>query len=346
MVAGAGFVGLSSDSWLGINKETVYGTAAGPTSSEDFLFLSETLKSETPLIPVPNISAAFQDVSQQFSGAKKVSGDVELAVPFQGLETLLLHCFGAVSTINSASGVYDSTFDLSSRGRFRSTTSPSLSFHVSRGVVGSGASNPTVFTYSGCVIDSFKFTCGRDQPLKLSASVFGRRETLAVYSGSTSFPTASIARFNQCLLTWANVKIPLVDFTIEVSRGIDKERFFAGDLYSNEPPMGQYAIKISATTEWDNEIRAGSTTLQADYDAKTARSLKFNFTSDDFITGTTAYQFNLAAGNAIIETFAPNVTQRGRVLVPITWIGFDSDITTAPHGLRLTTKSGRNFSDT
>src|SRR5678815_114046 len=262
---GAGFVGLSSDAWMGINKETSYGVAVGPTAAENFLYLSENLHAERPVIPVPNIAAAFSDIAQVFSGATVVSGDVEIAVPYEGIENLLLHCMGTAGSISAGSGSFTDTMDLTSRGRFRSTTSPALTFHMSRGVVGSGATNPTVFSYDGCVIDSFTFSCGRDQPLKLKMTIFGQGETFAAYSGSTSFPTAPIANFTECQVTWGASKIPVTEFSVTCTRDIDKGRIFGGSTETDEPPMGQYDVTGTFTTEWDNEKRVQTNTLRDDY---------------------------------------------------------------------------------
>lgn len=346
MVAGAGFVGLSGDTWLGINKEPIYGTPVGPTAAENFLFLSESLHAERPVIPVPNISAAFSDIAQVFSGATVVSGDVEVAVPYEGLENLLLHCFGTGGAISAGSAIYSDTMDLTSRGRFRSTTSPALTFHVSRGIVGSGATNPTVFSYEGCVIDSFTFSCGRDQPLKLKVSIFGQDETISAYSGSTSFPTAPIANFTECQVVWNNVKIPVTEFSVTCARNIDKNRIFAGSTTTEEPPIGQYEVTGTLTTEWDNEKRVGTATMRDDYINKTARSLLFKFLGPGIAGTSKQYQFFISLIQARISSFPVSVSARGRVTVPIAFKGWDSDITTVPHDLRLVIQNARNFQDT
>jgi len=345
MVAGAGFVGLSGDTWMGINKETSYGTKVGPTSAENFLFLSENLHAEKPVIPVPNIAAAFSDLAQVFSGATVVSGDIEVAVPYEGLENLLLHCMGTSSAVSAGSGSFTNTMDLTSRGRFRSTTSPALTFHMSRGVVGSGATNPTVFSYEGCVIDSFTFSCGRDQPLKLKVTLFGQDETVAAYSGSTSFPTAPIANFTECQVTWGATAIPVTEFSVTCTRDIDKGRIFGGSTVTEEPPMAQYDVTGTMTTEWDNEKRVGTSTLRDDYQNKTPRTFVFKFFGPG-ISGTAKnYQFFIHLAQARISSFPVSVSGRGRVTVPVAFKGWDSDVTTAPHDLRLILQNARNFVD-
>ena len=294
---------------------------------------------------MPNISNAFLDVTQTFLGAQVISGDVELALTYQGLENLLLHCFGAVGAASIGSGTFQNTFDLSSRGRFRSPTSTSLTMHLSRGVVGSGNVNPTVFSYLGCVVDNFQIACGRDQPGKLKVSFFGRDEVIAVYSGATSFPTAPIPNFTECQVTWGGTKIPCTDFTIQCSRNIDKDRFFAGDTKSNEPPMDQYEITANLTTEWDNEKRVGNATLQQDYVNRQSRLLEFAFLGPSIAGTSQRYFAKFQLNAALISAFPVSVSGRGRVTVPIAFKGYDSDITTTPHELRLILQNTRNFID-
>lgn len=347
MPAGAGFVGLSADSWMAINEETTYGTRVGPTSGEYFLFLSESLKADRPLIPVPNIASAYRDANQKFAGATVVGGDVELVCTYESMENLLLHAFGEIANAASgASGSYSRDFDLSAKGRYKNANSPALSIHISRGVVGSGASNPTVFSYEGCVVDSFEFTCSRDQPLKMKATIFGEDESIQVVSVTPSYPSSPVINFAECVVTWGGTQIPMTDFTLTVNRSVDKDRRFLGSLLTSEPPMGQYEVTFSGNTEWDNENRVGTNTLRADHVAQTNRALLLTFTSAATITGTSIkykWIFNMPA--AYISQFSPNVSGRGRVMVPITFTPMDSTVTSAPHELRLSTVNARNFSE-
>lgn len=348
MPAGAGLVGLSADAFLGYNKETTWGTLVGPNgSTESILFLSESLKADRPLVPVPNIAAAYLDVNQKFQGAQTVAGDIELACPYEGIENLLLHAFGEINnTAGGASGTFSRNFDLAKKGRWKSPTSSGLSIHVCRGVVGSGATNPTLFSYSGILVDQFQFSCGRDQPLKLRLSLFGKQETLQVTAQTGSFPTAPIANFTECIVTWGGTVIPCTEFAVNCNRNIDRDRVMAGRTFTEESPMGQYASGATMTSEWDNEKRVGSLTMYQDFQNQTPRELMFRFISTATIAGTSMkYIWQLSLPNAVIATFPANVQGRGRVLVPITFTGFDNDITTAPHDIRLAQQNARSFLD-
>jgi hypothetical protein len=168
---------------------------------------------------------------------------------------------------------------------------------------------------------------------------------ISAYSGSTSFPTAPIPNFTECVATWGGTKIPCTDFTITCNRNIDKARFFAGDTKSNEPPMGQYECSGSLTTEWDNEKRVGSSTLQQDYVNKTPRVLELAFLGPGIAGTAQRYMFKIQLNAALIATFPVSVTQRGRVTVPMTFKAYDSDVTTTPHELRVIEQNARNFVD-
>ena len=142
----AGLVGLSADSWMAWDKEPAWGVQIGPSASSEFaLFLAENLTADRPQIPVPNIAQAYRDVTQIFPGAQVVSVEITVAVTYQGLENLFLHCFGEINNATvGTSGTYNRNFDLAKKGRFRNAQSKGLSLHLSRGVSGLGNTNPTV----------------------------------------------------------------------------------------------------------------------------------------------------------------------------------------------------------
>lgn len=332
-----GNVGLSADSWLAWDEETIYGTPVAVSGSSEFsLFQSESLRGQVTIQIVPNISSAHRDLNQTYIGSEIVEGDIQVAVAYEGLETLLLHMFGALNNGGGGvSGTFIRDFDLASRGRYQDTNSPSLSMHVSRGIVGSGVTNPTVFTYEGCVVDGFDLTCTRDGALLLTITFFGQTETISTGAIVTSFPTAPVANGTECVVSWGAGNIPVTDFTISARRAIDRDRFFLGTTQTAEPPMGQYEITVSANTEWDNENRNGTDTLREDFRARTARTLRMRFTSVGSIPATSQkYEFDLLMDGALITAFPPNVSAVGRVVVPMTFTAFDDPVSDPPTGQR------------
>ncbi len=348
MVSGCGVVGLSADAWVGWDEETTYGTQVGPGGSTEFaLFQSESMRGQVNIREAPNIASAHSDVDQSYIGSQVVQGDVTMNMVYEGFEDLMLHALGAITSSSaSASGTFIRTFDLSNKGRYKHATSPSLSVHVSRGVVGSGASNPSVFSYLGCVVDAIQFRCTRDGQLDVTVSFFGREESLATSGQAFSGPSGPVINGTECNSQWGGTNIPVTEFTINMRRQVDTERFFLGNTKSCEPPMGKYEVTVDLVTEWDNEVRAGSATMRADYVARTQRALTFDFTSTDDISGTSQkYTFNIELPVALITAFPPNVTGPGRVTVPVSFKGWTSDTTAVPYELRIVNKASSSFSE-
>lgn len=347
--SGPGKVGLSADAWLAWDEETTYGTKVAVSSGSGFsLFTAESMRGQINIREVPNIAASHKDLAQTYVGSQIVEGDVTIAVPYDGISNLLLHALGEINDGQAwTSDSYLVNFDLADTGRYKNANSPSLTIHVSRGVVGSGVTIPSVFSYEGCVVDSFSFSCSRDGALLLTLTFFGQQETLATSSVTASFPTAPVANGTECTVTWGGTAIPVTDFTVTARRNIDRERFFLGSTQTYEPPMGQYQVEATVNTEWDNENRVGTATLRADYAAKTNHVLWFTFTSTDVIDGldVTKYSFQINMPYALITQFPPNVTGQGRVLVPMTITGFDSSTISTPHEIRITAVIADTFEE-
>ncbi len=345
-----GQVGLSADSYFAWDEESSYGSKVTHSNSSGFsLFQSESLRSQLNIAEVPNISGAHKNVNDTYLATEIVEGDVTLAYSYEGLEDLLLHAFGAVN--NNAlddSGTYIRDFDLTSKGRYRHATSPSLSTHVNRGIVGSGNTDPTIFTYEGCVVDGFVLSMTRDGALNLQLTFFGQTETTAIIGSITpTYPTGPVANSTECSVTWGSAAIPVTDFTLTVRRNIDRDRFFFGTTQTAEPPMGQYEVTVSLTTEWDDENRVGSNSLQDDYRARTNRELLLLWTSTDLISGTIAqnYTCQLDMNQALITQFPPNISQRGRVLVPVTFGCYHDGSSSNQKEVRLSQRTDNTYTE-
>jgi hypothetical protein len=350
MAGKCGKVGLSGDAWVGWDEEAAnaYGTKVGPGAGTKFgLPSSDGLEDTKEVLDPPSISQAYTDIAQVFVGKQFVEGGLAFPMPYEGFEHLLLHGMGAIAaTASPGSGSFGRNFDLTSNGRFRHATSPSLSLHVSRGIVGSGSTNPLVFSYLGCVVDSMKISCKRGEALFVEWGFFGKNPSVATSSQAATFPTAPLANFTECVVTWGGVEIPVTSFEINFSRGIDKDRFFLGQTSTCEPPMTKNIVTGSFETEWDNEIRAGSTTLQADNSAGTDRILKFAFTSTKLMTGMSAQHWRLdfELNNAVI-TKLRNPIVPGRIIATCDFKGYDSNLATTPHELRIFQQALANYTE-
>jgi hypothetical protein len=349
MAGKCGKVGLSANAWFGWNEEATYGTALGPNSASDFaLPISESILETTERLAPPTVTQAHNDINQVYQGLTRVEGSVQMAVPYEGLETLWLHALGEINSGAAASsGTFSRFMDLSAGGRYKHATSPSLTLHASRGIVGSGSSLPLVFSYYGSVIDTLKLSAERGGALLAEFGVFGKNFSVATSSVSPSYPTAPIANFTECAVTWGSVEIPVSRFEINIAKGIDRERYFLGQTDTCEPPMSKWQVTGSLETEWDNEVRAGSKTLRQDYADGTDRELKFSFTSRTLIPGTTGqyYELDLVLPAALLGQVSPPITRQGRVLLTVPFTGYDDTIASAPHEFRMFQHGASNYTE-
>lgn len=351
MAGKCGKVGLSANAWVGWNEEAAnaYGTKVGPNGSTKFaLPLSDGLEKTIERSAPPSVTQAFSDVAQVFPSVTRVAGTESFAVPYEGLEDLLLHALGELNTAPGvASGTFARYFDLSAGGRYKHATSPSLSLHCSRGIVGSGSTLPTVFSYLGAVIDSLKFSADRGGALQAEFEFVAKDASIATSNVTPAFPTAPVANFTECQVTWGGVQIPVSRFDLSIAKGIDRERFFLGETSTCEPPMKKWVVTGSLETEWDNEIRAGGVTMLADHDAGTPRELKFAFTSRTKIPGTSAqyYHLDLILPACLLGKFSPPVTQQGRITLSVPFTGYDDTVSTAPHEFRIYQQAAANYTE-
>lgn len=342
-------VGLSAGSFFGINKETTYGTAVGPDSNTEWFHIqSESLQLTRTLNAPDHIDTAFTDVTTVYLGREVVAGDVEMFVPYEGMENLFLHMCGTLtSTTPITSGANAYYFDLSSTGRYRNTTSPSLTLHVSRGEV-EGSSNSGIFSYTGCVVDSFQFSGGQNDAMRLRVSFFGKDETFSQATEPTlSFPTSSIANGIETGFSWNLVDLTATEYTVSVSRGIDRERFFLGNTNTEEPPMGKYAVSATATVEWDNKSDAswGGGTLRDDAQALNNRLLAASAVSSANASYGGPRRLSLVLNNALLAPITPNVSAQGRVTMPMTWTGYDDGNASVPFMFRIFREGEDAFAD-
>jgi hypothetical protein len=343
-------VGLSVGAFFGINKETTYGSQVGPDSNTEwFHILSESIGLQRDLLVPPAIDSAHLDVNTVYLGREVVTGDVEMAVPYEGLENLFLHMCGEVastSTLDSGGLAY--YFDTTPSARYRNTTSPSLSIHISRGEV-EGSTNKGIFSYSGCVVDSFEFSGGQNDAMRLRVTFFGKDEVFSQANNPTvAFPSSPIANGIETSVIWgASKTLTATEYTVSVSRGIDRERFFLGNTNTDEPPMSQYAVSATCTVEWDNISDAtwGGNTLLEDAQALSTRIFSVNAASSTNASYGGPWRVSLVLPQAKIAPVTPNVSAAGRITLPLTLTGYDDGNAVAPYDFRIFRQGEAAFTD-
>jgi len=324
-IAGAK-VGLTGDSFIGFSEESTYGTEVSADSTTQWLhILSENIGLKKTIQVPANIDSAFDDVNQVYVGREIVTGDIEFAVPYAGWEVLMLHICGAVSAgTPDHSAMAQNQFDLTSTGRYRNTNSPSLTIHLSRGVVET-TSNEGIFTFAGCVITSATLSCDGSNEVRCRISVVGQSQSFSNASSAptVSYPTEPIANGTELLPYWGTGNFPVTAWSITLDRNIDQDRFFQGNTQTEEPPMGRYSVTGNFTTEWDNRT-LNSNTMLNDWNSGQARLLAFSAVSTDYSGTGGQWKLSFALESTILNDFPPNLSAQGRTLVTVNFTGYDN----------------------
>ena len=161
-------------SYLGIGRETTYGTLVTATSFLDFISSSLKLTKERRIIEEINTSRTY---TKEVGLSRTLEGEIETHAYAENLafNYLLQNAMGGSITSASAtgdtagSGVYEHTYDVGSMN----LTYSSLSINMRKGQ----ASGGKVFEYYGLRVNECMFTAEIDEPLKVNFGLIGKDAT-------------------------------------------------------------------------------------------------------------------------------------------------------------------------
>jgi len=167
--------GFGDNSWIGVGAESTFGTAVA--RSKFFEFLSESIK----LDQGREARSSLRGRSKNRRGQKKksVGGSFEMQMQVNGMETLLKHALGAVST--SGAGPYTHTFTLA-----RSLPT-GLSVEVNRDSSNIGSTSS--FLYEGCQISKVTFKHEPGAFLHATFEIVGEGDASLVSVSTPTFAT-------------------------------------------------------------------------------------------------------------------------------------------------------------
>lgn len=189
MSVGSGLAG-----YLGIGKETTWGTAVAPSRWREFT--SESLEAKNKTIQSEGIDAGVLHERQDMEAAnvtRDVSGDVEFDLPSKGLglwvQAMISSWTAAAPVQISTSGVYTQVHKPDPTGSAES------SLTIQKGVPGSDG-NVVPFTYNGCVVTGWELGCKVGEFAHVKLSLDGQDErtpnstpTAGLAAGTPSYPT-------------------------------------------------------------------------------------------------------------------------------------------------------------
>lgn len=304
--------GLSAQ--LGISPETVWGTIATPTRFYEFL--SESLKYTPTYLDSQGLKAgqAYKRIARTVVSRYSVDGDVTMEHTDGGtngtsasMGTWWKHALGSTVTTPTqiaASTAYRQTHVPGSKAGF------GLTVQVGRPQISGATVQP--FTYDGCKVTQWEFTCSDGAYAQLQCSLLGQDEATATALASASYPTPngvfsfadvatasggvftiggtpSTAAGRTTIATGTAVQSLVSGITIRGTTPMKDDRFGFGNAGARGEPIendiptitGTLASEFFSRTELYDLFKANTTTaLQIDFahgDAGTSNPFRLSF---------------------------------------------------------------------
>jgi hypothetical protein len=271
-------IGSGIGSWLGIKKESTFGTAV--TVDRFYEFNSESTKYNKNTVVGEGLRSGglVPRANRRVVTTKSSEGDFEIDLPTRGLGLLLSLATGSVPTGTLASGAY--TYE------FVPEDMVSDSFTTQVAVPQYGGTL-TYKTLPGCKINSFELSVGAGEIAKGKFTLDGVNlttgSTTSAEPAYTNFATTNLFHFAQGAITdnvsttYANIK----DFTLSVDNTLKTDRFNLGaaGIKSEQIINGFRAITGTVTAEFTDTV------LLDKFLADTTAGLKLTFTGGTIGTG-------------------------------------------------------------
>lgn len=309
MALGLGFKGAI----LGFGEESTYGTAVTPTkfiemNTDGFTVEEERLHSEA----VPGIYTDDDEVTQS---AITVSGETEFEMRYEGMELLLKHAMGSVSTAEDPLGVYTHTFTLAD------DLPTGLTFEVDRDV--------SAFTVEGGKINTMAFNIEQGGFLKGTIGIAGEDMSTGTATSPT-LPTEPLIVFTQGAITYGGSSVLVTSANFTLNNNLKVDRRFIGSRMISEP---QRSAKIDVTGAITIEFDAIS--QYTDFRNATSRALVLTFTSTTLITGTDYYTMTITFPIIKLTGGVPQIADAGPITLELPFKAYATDSTTREFSIAL-----------
>lgn len=299
--------GLSAQ--LGIAAESVWGTPV--TVTKFYEFLNETLQWTPTFLDGEGLHSgqAYKRDARTVISRFSVAGDVvmehtdgQTTGAAASMGTWWKHCLGSAVTTPvqiGATTAYRQTHTPGSKAGF------GLTVQVGRPQI----NGPTVqpFTYEGCKVASWEFSCNDNQIARLTASLLGQDEATATALATASFPapngvfnfrdvsvftlggTVTTAAGRTTIASGVSVASLVSGITISGDTGMKDDRYGFGNAGARGEPLenaqptitGTFATEFYSRTELYDVFKANqSTPFQIDFthgDAGSSNPYRLSF---------------------------------------------------------------------
>lgn len=201
--------GMGAAGFLGLAKETSWGTAVGATDYVELL--SESMALTIDRFEIKNIAAIYTE-PDDMSGLRRIEGNIEFPAFPKPLGHCLRGVFGNPSSITSlGSSLYNNVFKTPTADFGTGQPVAPYTFEVFRDVTSS-------FQYAGVVMNTFQLSVQPNQELRCSVGVIGK-STSVVNKTSPTFVSSPVEpfSFDTCSISIAGAATALIEsFTLNV----------------------------------------------------------------------------------------------------------------------------------
>ena len=303
---------IAAEGYLGIAKETDYGTAIG-SPTKYIPILSESISADTGGI-FPEDIRGDRARHLALEGPFGVSGDVEFqAGPENGLGQILL---GALGTVESTgTGTVTHTFTGVS-------TLPSYTVVVNVG-------DTLVRTISGCKVGTLALSCAAGEPLTVTATLVGRNETVGTATTIPSYSTLEPFKWSEAKVTvdgTVDANIESMDLTTENTLVTDLRTLNQSRLIKELPERGRVItgsmdLNFTNVTQYERFLGGGTEPQISPWTG----SLKFEWLPN----AGAAYSLSITLPKVRFRTDSINISGTDRVVEGIEFDALYSAASTA-----------------
>lgn len=322
----------SFGSYLGIKKETTWGTAVAV--DRFYLINSEAMKARFTANQRRSINSIIQRSDERKNVMRGTEGPFEVVVSVKGMGVLLQQVFGSsVSAQVGATAEYTQThvLDEAAAGKGMHATIQ----------VGRSDNTGTVrpFTYDGSKIVQATLSCDEEGYLTLAVTTTGRKET---HTGSGAFALQSATyvtdnpafSWDQATFTLNSVARITKRWSLDMNKTTDANRGGIGSPLTREPLLsGEWALTGEIDCEFENitdyEAFANATDVPLNIEFDSGIEIASTGNNYKFIVDIPAIQYTgdtpVMGGEGLIRQPLPYMVVDNATDVPITVVQHTSD---------------------
>lgn len=299
--------GLGAKSWVGFAEESVWGTPITPLTDFYKMAGGETVRWDPVFFDDPSLAGSA--LWEVLLGTSTVGGDIPFPMRFDGLELILEHLMGDVSTAAAGTG-WKHTFTVDD------DLPTGLTFGLYRGMPATKQ-----FQLAGCKLTGASFRVERNAPLMLTVGMVGKAEAL-VTKDTETFTDSMLLIPSQLVVDASDFtgEVDVLSATIDFRQPLTEDRFdLAASGEFKEPQRSdKRMVSITIDGEFSEE------TQYTDWTGETEGRLVWTWTGPVIGAGPETNELVITAHGKFVAR-PPQVPDAGPVRMSATFRCFMTD---------------------